>query len=175
MKASNTVVAVIVIAAVLVFAYGVGLMIRHARTGGAAGRKPAEANRAATAQPAKPRVTQTKDTPEERARVKEQKAKALEKKEAATPEQAEEFRKQVVKSFEGRRGGKRSPNRQPPELPAQTGKTPGPVEAAPAKQDANAPASKGENAGAKPSTDKPSAEKPSTEKTGSESGKAGPG
>ena len=167
MKVSNTVVAGIVIAAVLVFAYGLGLLIRQARTGGPQGQKSAEGDKAAVAPHAEPRVARTKDTPEERARIKEERAKAREKMNAATPEQKEEFRNQLTKRVTGRRGSG-GPQVGPVPEEAQATPTPSAAEAGPPKQDANTPASSSEKTNAKPSTDK-------TGKTGSESGKAGPG
>ena len=146
MKISNTVVTVVVIAAVLIFAYGVGMLIRQARTGGSRAPSPTQATDAASSQRPGPTAARTKDTPEERMRLKEERAKALEKMNLQTDEEKAKLRDQVIKQVGGRRGGKK---RQP--LPPQ--------------KDANTPASPGGDASAQPSTDKGS----------SEPGKAGPG
>jgi hypothetical protein len=149
----------------------VGLLIRQARTGGSQGLKSAEVDKAAAAAHAEPRVARTKDTPAARARIKEERAKAVETMNAATPEKKEEFRDQLTKHVTGRRGGKRSqvvPATAPQAQTPQTAATSSPDAAAQPKQDANTPASPGGKTNTEPSTDK-------TNKTGSESGKAGPG
>jgi hypothetical protein len=143
MKVSNTVVSVVVIVAVLIFAYGVGMLIRHARTGASS---PTQAKDAASSPRPGPRAARTQDTPEERTRVKEERAKALEKMNAGTDEEKAKLRDQVIKQAGGRRGGKKRQT-----LPAPT--------------DANAPASPSQGVKVSPSTDKGS----------SEPGKAGPG
>ena len=145
MKVSNTVVSVVVIAAVLIFAYGVGVLIRQARTGGSHAPSPTQAKEAASSQRPGP-TARTKDTPEERLRLKEARAKALEKMSSGTDEEKEKLREQVIKQVGGRRGGKKRQG-----LPPQV--------------DANTPASPSGDAKAQPSTDKGS----------SEPGKAGPG
>jgi hypothetical protein len=143
MKVSNTVVSVVVIAAVLVFAYGVGVLIRHARTGGSS---PTQAKDAASSQRPGPTAARTKDTPEERMRLKEERTKALEKMNSGTDEEKAKLRDQVIKQVGGRRGGKKRQTLPPP-------------------VDANTPATSGGDAKTQPSTDKGS----------SEPGKAGPG
>ncbi len=165
MKVSNTVVSVIVVAAVLVFAYGVGLLIRQARMGGAHRPAPAEVNDAASARRPGPMSARTKDTPEERARLKQEKAKAIEKMESRTQEEKEKFREQVVQQVGGRRGGKRRQGLSPQEQQTQTIQTPNQPESGRPHEDANTPAS--QDGGAKA--------QPSTEKGSSEPGKAGPG
>ena len=165
MKVSNTIVSAIVVAAVLVFAYGVGLLIRQARTGGSHGPAPAEVNNTASSRRPGPGAAREKDTPEERARLKEAKAKAIEKMNSLTEEEKEKLRNQVIRQVGGRRGGKGRQNLSSQERQAQTIKTPSQPESGPAKEDVNAPASPGEN----------TSTKPSTEKSGSEPGKAGPG
>jgi FtsZ-interacting cell division protein ZipA len=164
MKVSNTVVSVIVVAAVLVFAYGVGLLIRQARTGGSHGPVSADVNNTTSSRRTGPGTAGAKDTPEERARVKEAKAQAIEKMNSLTEEEKEKFRSQVTKKVGGRRGGKGRQNLSPQERQAQTIQTPTQPESG-HPQDANTPASQGETPATKPSTDKGS----------SEPGKAGPG
>jgi hypothetical protein len=164
MKVSNTVVSVIVVAAVLVFAYGVGLLIRQARTGGSHGPMPAEVNNPMLRQTG-PGAAGAKDTPEERARWREAKANANEKMNSLTEEEKAKFRSQVAKQVGGRRGGRGRQNLSPQERQAQTIQTPSQPESGPPKQDVNTPASQGENPAPKPSIDKNS----------SEPGKAGPG
>lgn len=146
MKVSNTVVTVVVIAAVLIFAYGVGMLIRQARTGGSHAPPATGAKDAASSQRPGPTAARTKDTPEERQRLKEERAKDLEKMNAATDEEKAKLRDQVIKQAGGRRGGKKR-------------------QALPSPQDANTPASPGAGAKTQPSTDKGS----------TEPGKAGPG
>ncbi len=155
MKLSNTVVSVIVIAAVLVSAYALGLLIRHARTGGSRVQTPAEVN-----QPAGPMAVAShgpgaeriNDTPEERAKIQKQRAQAIEKMNAMTPEQKQKFREQIRKQVGGRQGGKKA-------------KGQGPAESGGHQGDANTPASAGNQ----------TMTTPSAEKAGAESGKAGPG
>jgi len=130
MKLSNSVVSIIIVAAVLVFAYGLGLLIRQARTGSTPVRRAVEVNDAATRR-TRPTAARTKDTPEERARLKEEKAKAIEKMSSLTEEQKEKFRSQVARQAGSRRG---------------------------VKADANTPASPGQSTSTKPSTDKGNSE-----------------
>ncbi|OHB68217.1 MAG: hypothetical protein A2Y77_18425 [Planctomycetes bacterium RBG_13_62_9] len=113
MKLSNTVVSVIVIAAVLVCAYAVGMLIHQTRSGEPQSRAVADANGAASVKPTEgpshaPGSGQVKDTPELRAQLKEQRKETLEKLDSATPEQTQQFRDKVRKQFGGRRGGKGS-------------------------------------------------------------------
>ena len=164
MKTSNAVVTVIVIAAVLVFAYGLGLLIRHARTGGP---QPGEADKTAV----DTRAVKAKEALEARIRNKEKRAEANEKVKTATPEEKEEFRNRVVKDVTNRRGGRgrqMTAVRVPQAQTSPVSATPNADAAAQPKQDANTPPSPGVKTPAEPNTNK-------TEKTGSESGKAGPG
>jgi hypothetical protein len=189
MKASNTVVTVIVIAAVLVFAYGVGLLIRQARTGGSHAPVSTEVN---DAQRMGPRTPETKDTPEARARIKEERAKAIEKMKSLTEEEKEKFRSQVAKQVSGRRRGKEAGKLPSQVRQAQAVKSPSPSQGEPASQDANAPASPSEGTKTKPDTPKAGAEskdannapatggenkstKRGNDKAGAEPNKAGPG
>ncbi len=167
MKVSNTVVSVIVIVAILVSAYALGLLIRQARTGRARVQAPAEAN--GVARPTEvasrgPGEGRTKDTPEERAKIKDQKAQAIEKMNAMTPEQKQKFREQIRKQVGGRQPGT------------------GPKDVAPAPQgkqtDGQSPSEAGnqkEGASAPAAPDNSTITKPSAEKAGAESGQAGPG
>ncbi len=86
MKTSNAVVTVIVIAAVLVFAYGLGLLIRHARR--------AARSRGRLTRRRWTRAVKAKEALEARIRNKEKRAEANEKVKTATPEEKEEFRNQ---------------------------------------------------------------------------------
>ncbi len=162
MKLSNTVVSAIVIVAVLVSAYALGLLIRQARTGGSRVQAPAEVNTAVASHG--PGEGRTKDTPEERAKIKDQKAQALEKMKAATPEEKQKFREQVRQQM-----GSRPPGKGPKDFSSgRQGKKPkrqSPAEANSPKEDVNAPATPGDSATTESNTDK----------TGSESGRAGPG
>jgi hypothetical protein len=170
MKLANTVVSVLVIAAVLVFAYGVGLLVRQARTGGS--RSPssvAEANDAAAARRMTmsshgPGASRTKDVPEERTRLREEKAKTLEKMNSMTEEEKEKFRNQVRRQVGGRRGSKGVSNLSPEEQQAQKIGVQSQSGAGRQKEDANTPATEGGSTNPKPSTDN----------AGSEPGKAGP-
>ncbi len=113
MKSSNTVVTVIVIAAVLIAAYGVGLLIHQARLGNSPSpaSSGADANRieSGTADSSeRPRPGQTKDTPEARAKLKEKRAEVLEKMESATEEQKAQFKEQIREKVGGRRSAQKS-------------------------------------------------------------------
>ena len=121
MKSSSTVVSVIVIAAVLVFSYAVGLLIRQVRTGrqeppppAAAGELPSGADVSQG-----PGKTATPDTPQERARLKDQKAQAIEQMSTLTEEQEEKFRQQVHQQVGGRRGGAGLENPSPQRRPVR--------------------------------------------------------
>jgi len=108
MKSSNTVVTIVVIAAVLIAAYAIGLVIRQARTGNAPS-EATEANEAlireGTAKLSHgPEAGRAKDTPQARTQLKEKHAQELEKMNAATDEQKEQFRQQVREGFRDRRG-----------------------------------------------------------------------
>jgi len=107
MKSSNTVATIIIVVAVLIAAYAVGLLVRQARVGRS---QPvaSEANEAVIRQgTAKlshaPGAGRAQGTPEQRAQLKDQRAQALEKMAAATPEQKEQFRQQVREHFSDRR------------------------------------------------------------------------
>lgn len=165
MKVSNTVVSVVIIAAVLIFAYGVGMLIRQTRTGGSRAPLPIQTKDAASPTRPGPTAARTKDTPEERLRLKEEKAKAIEKMSLRTDEEKEKLRDQVIKQVGGRRGGRKRPGLAPQERQAQTIQTPNQPESGRPQEDANTPASPGGGAKVQPSTDKGS----------SEPGKAGPG
>ncbi|HON90178.1 MAG TPA: hypothetical protein PLS24_03995 [Sedimentisphaerales bacterium] len=108
MKSSNTIVTVVVIAAVLIAAYGVGLLIRQARLGNAPPTVMTDANSPDTAskvvrtEPA-PGGGQTKDTPEIRAQIKERRAEMIEKMASATEEEKARFIEQVRTRVGGRR------------------------------------------------------------------------
>ncbi len=144
MKLSNTMVSAIVIGAILVSAYAIGLLIRQARTGSqptapvAAEASEAAARRARMAPG--PGGAPAKDTPEQRAQAKEQKAKMLEKMSSLTKEEQEQFKKDVVKQVGGRRGGK---------MKAQ-----GQAKAAGETPDANTPTPPKESSNPKPSAEK---------------------
>lgn len=119
MKSSNTIVTVVVIAAVLVAAYAVGMLIHQARTGNSPSGN--EANNV-TVMPHGPGTGRTQDSPEARAKLKEKRAEALEKMESATEEQKAQFREQVRERFGARRDEK--PAQAPPSQPAQAPGTP---------------------------------------------------
>lgn len=146
MKSSHTIVSVIVIVAVLVFSYAVGLLIRQARTGSqvaqppvAGSELPPDAN-----VPDRPLRTPTKDTPQERTRVKDQRAKVLEQMDAATEEQKEQFRNQMYQQVGGRRGTGRE-SRSSSSQPARQVKTPASSSADLPKEDVNRPAPRDES------------------------------
>jgi preprotein translocase subunit SecF len=107
MKSPNTIVTIVVIAAVLLTAYGVGLLIHQARVGHAP--LGADANDAQARQDT-PRLShareaaQPQDTPEMRALLKEKRAEALKKMETATEEQKAKTRKLVQDSFSPQAG-----------------------------------------------------------------------
>jgi hypothetical protein len=164
MKVSNTVVSVVVVAAVLIFAYGVGLLIRQARTGSPQS-KPAQVKDTASPQRPGPGAARTNDTPEERLRLKEEKAKAIEKASAQTDEEKQKLRDQVIKQVGGRRGGRGRRGLPPQERQTETISTPNQPQSGRSHEDANTPASQSKGVNAPPSTEKGS----------SEPGKAGPG
>ncbi len=141
MKLSNTMVSVIVIGAVLVSAYAIGLLIRQVRTGSRSGVPAAAETTDAAAQRSGPGAAPTKDTPEARAQVREAKAKALEQMSAATKEQQEQFKDKVIKQVGGRRGGKVPGGLTPEERQARRMKAQSPSKAAGETPDANTPAS----------------------------------
>jgi hypothetical protein len=101
MKSSNTIVTIVVIAAVLVAAYAVGMLIHQARTGNSPSGTEANDVRSETAMPHGP-GGRTQDSPEARAKLKEKRAEALEKLESATEEQKTQFREEVRRRFDAR-------------------------------------------------------------------------
>lgn len=118
MKSSNTIVTIVVIAAVLIAAYAVGLVIRQARTG----HSPSEASEAnealireGTAKLSHgPEVGRTQDTSRTRTELKEKRAEALQKMETATEAEKEQFRQQMRERFHERQGTSGTlSNRQP--------------------------------------------------------------
>jgi hypothetical protein len=166
MKVSNTVVSAIVIVAILVSAYGLGLLIRQARTGRTHVQAPADVNNTARQTEIMARGPgdgRRKDTPEERAKIKDQRTQALEKMKAMTPEERQKFREQIRQQVSGRQPGK-GPKDFSSVPQAKKAPGSGQTEADPQSQDVNAPAPE---AGANP--------KPGVEKAGAASGKAGSG
>jgi len=151
MKISNTMVSVILIGAVLVLAYALGLVIRQVRTGSS----PAAPAAAGATDPAaqRPGTGPAKDTPAERAQAKEMKAKMLEKMDAATKEEREQFTDKVIKQAGGRRGGQGSGGLTPEERQARKMKAQQ-AKAAGEKQDANSPAPSKESTDPKQSAEK---------------------
>ncbi|MBM4026642.1 MAG: hypothetical protein FJ280_14755 [Planctomycetes bacterium] len=143
MKLSNTVVSVIIIAAVLVGAYALGLLIRQARLGRLASAPSATGDPSfAGAQAAHgPGMPRTKDTPEERAKIKDERAKILETTGSLTEEQKARFRTQVHERVGGRRAGTEVSAPQPPPGPMRRTTVPGPSEAGGPREDVNTPAS----------------------------------
>ena len=104
MKSSNTVVSIIIIAAVLLAACAVGLLVHLARMG-----RPQPERAVDTSSPAiqvalqRPGNREKKtDTPEQRAKLKEERAQTLAKMNSLTEEQKEEFRSQVRSQFSER-------------------------------------------------------------------------
>jgi len=154
MKLSNTMVSVIVIGAVLVSAYAIGLLIRQVRLGSRSGVPAAVQTTDAAAQQPGPGAAATKDTPQERARVRETKAKALEQMSAATKEQQEQFTDKVIKQVGGRRGGKVPGGLTPEERQARKMKVQGPSKAGGEAQDANTPTPPKESTNPKQSAEK---------------------
>ncbi|NLH43028.1 MAG: hypothetical protein GX448_14405 [Planctomycetes bacterium] len=115
MKSSNSIVTVVVIAAVLIAAYGVGLLIHQARMGSNTPATSSDANTTKAVQSEAPKGPapgggQTKDTPEVRAQIKQRHAEMIEKMENATQEEKDKFREQVRERVGGRR------SRQPPKV-----------------------------------------------------------
>jgi hypothetical protein len=139
MKLSNTVVSVIAIGAALVSAYALGLLIRQVRTGSQAAAPVAAETTEAAAPGSGPGAAPTKGTPAERAQMKEQKAKVLEKMSALTKEEQEQFKDKVIKQVGGRRGGKKPGGLTPEERQARRMKAQGQSTATGETQDANAP------------------------------------
>ncbi len=112
MKFTNRVVSLIVIAAVLLAAGGVGLLIRRARIGNSQAGPEAVAgvDDASSQSPMSPdRLDgrRTAGTPEERAKLKEQRAEILKKMESLTEEEKEQFRARVSARYSSRPAGRR--------------------------------------------------------------------
>ncbi len=154
MKLSNCMVSVIVIGAALVSAYGIGLVIRHVRTGAWSAAPAATQTADAAARRPGPDAASAKDTPAERAQAREKKAQALEKMSAATKEEQEQFKDKVIKQVGGRRGGKPSGTLAPEERQARKIKAPGSSPAGGPAQDANTPAAPKESTDPKQSAEK---------------------
>jgi len=126
MKSSSTIVTVVVIAAVLIVAYAVGLLIRQARTGNSQAPATTNANSTKAAQEAVrpgPGGGQTKDTPEMRAKAKEDHAKMIEKMENATEEEKAKFKEQIRERVSGPRS-KQPPKVQEPNSSQKAGAEP---------------------------------------------------
>jgi hypothetical protein len=124
MKPSSTIVTVVVIAAVLIAAYGVGLLIRQARMGNSQSPTAADANGVKAGREAAgpaPGGGQTKDSPEVRAKVKDSHAEMIEKMESATEEEKAKFKEQVRQRVSGPRS-KRPPKVQEPNSSAKSEK-----------------------------------------------------
>jgi hypothetical protein len=154
MKLSNSMVSVIMIGAALVSAYAIGLLIRHVRLGSPPAAPVATETTEAAARRPGPDAASTKDTPAERAQVREKKAQALEKMSAATREEQEQFKDKVIKQVGGRRGGKPSGNLAPEERRARKIKAQGPSPAGGPTQDANTPTAPKESTDPKQSAEK---------------------
>jgi len=153
MKLSNTMVSVIVIGAVLVSAYAIGLLIRQVRLGSQSEAPAAETTDVAARRPG-PDAAPPKDTPAERAQVKEKKAQMLEKMGELTKEEQEQFKDKVIKQVGGRRGGKPSGGLTPEERRARKIKAQGPAQTGGQTQDANTPAAPKESTDPKQSAEK---------------------
>ena len=151
MKLSNTMVSAIVIGAVLVSAYAIGLVIREMRTGGQPAAPAAETTEA-TARPGP--GTAAKDTPAQRAQVKEAKAETLEKMGTLTKEEQAQFQDKVIKQVGGRRGGRGPGGLTPEERQARKMKVQGPSKAGGEAQDANTPTPPKESTNPKQSAEK---------------------
>jgi hypothetical protein len=154
MKLSNTMVSVIVIGAVLVSAYAIGLLIRQARTGSPSAAPVVTETTDAAASRLGPGAAPPRDTPAERAQVKETRAKTLEKMSTLTKEEQEQFKDKVIKQVGGRRGGKASGGLSPEERQARKMKAQSPSQAADETQDANTPASPTESTNPKQNAEK---------------------
>ncbi len=153
MKVSNTMVSVILIGAALVLAYAIGLVIRQVRTGSRpAAPMAAEGTDPAARRPG-PGTAPAKDTPAQRAQVKEMRAKTLEKMDAATKEEQKQFQDKVIRQVGGRRGGKGPGGLTPEERQALRMKAQQ-SQAAGATQDANSPTPSKESTDPKQSAEK---------------------
>jgi len=136
MKSSNTVVTIVVVGAVLVAAYAVGLLVRQARTGDSSSSSPSatEANEARIREETaklthEPGAQKKKDLEQARAELKEKRAEALAKMESATEEEKARFREQIRERFTAQPDQKAALKPRP---------RPAPTAAAPAAQDPNA-------------------------------------
>ncbi len=122
MKLSNTVVSIIVIAAVFLSVCVVGLLIHQARTGRSE-REPqtvTEANDTASqpemaASLRKPGSGQTEDDAEQRARIKKEREQILEKMASLSEEEKEQFRERIRQRFSSQRAGTQRTNLSPEE------------------------------------------------------------
>jgi hypothetical protein len=112
MKFSNRAVSLMVIVAALLAVGGVGLLIRRARTGNSQAGPQAVAG-VDDASSQSPRLPdgldgrRTVGTPEERAKLKEQRAEILRKMESLTEEEKEQFRARVSARYSSRQAGRR--------------------------------------------------------------------
>ncbi len=154
MKLSNSMVSVIVIGAVLVSAYAIGLLIRQVRLGSQSGAPAAAKMTEAAAQRPGPDTAPTQDTPAERAQVKEKREKTLEKMSSLTKEEQEQFKDKVIKQVGGRRGGKGPGGLSPEERQARKTKAQRSSQAASERQDANTPTAPKESTDPKQSAEK---------------------
>jgi hypothetical protein len=153
MKLSNTMVSVILIGAVLVLAYAAGLVIRQVRTGSTPAAPATAEVMDPAAQRPEPGTAPAQDTPAARAQVKDVRAKTLEKMDAATKEEQEQFTDKVIKQVGGRRGGKGPGGLTPEERQARRMKAQQ-SKAAGEKQDPNAPTPSKESTDPKQSAEK---------------------
>jgi hypothetical protein len=100
MKSSNTVVSIGIIVAVVLASCGVGLLVHQARRGHPQPeRGPDARDPSAQAAQSGPGSERTADTPEERAKRKEERAQILAKMNSLTDEQKEQFRNLVRQQF----------------------------------------------------------------------------
>ncbi len=113
MKSSNTIVTVVIVGAVLVAAYAVGLLIRQARMGDSASSVPpaAEVNEAQVHEDTaklshQPGTGGTQDSQQARAELKNKREEALQKMDSATEEEKEQFREKVRERFSAEPGDK---------------------------------------------------------------------
>jgi hypothetical protein len=87
MRLNRTTLSIIIAAAVLLSAYGVGLLIRQTRTGGRTQPQPQPTVIGRAGQ----------STPEQRAKIQEAKIAEMKASRTATPEQKEQFKKDVIR------------------------------------------------------------------------------
>ena len=154
MRLSKSTVSVVVIGAVLVSAYAIGLVIRQVRTGTRSAAPTAIATTDVAARQPGPDAAPAKDTPAERARRKEKKAEALEKMNSLTKEEQEQFKDKVIKQVGSRRGGKPSGGLTPEERQARKIKAQGPSPAGGQAQDPNTATAPKESTDPKQSAEK---------------------